>query len=392
MKRGFIVLGIVVGGLCVAELAARVYLFTKHPDRYASTSLITGSVRPPEAATSAQAEPTAGPRRPCQAVPTKLNLYGGRGPDWVREKPPGVMRITALGASTTYGDRSAVEATYPTFLEAALHRRYGRPFEVLNAGVPSRRIEQMIDRLPIEIYPFQPEMVLYYEGFNNAIVRSSPFWYTEISIARFHAHHPIGRLLSRLHHRSMFYTALLEKAHFEWARRPYNAVPEIAYFEAHLRRLVRLLRARAITPVFVLQVTQVPEEPTFRSLRFDDERAIDAAIRQAADAHARPEDAVADIRMTTIRGYQAQVLVEVVRRTGEALGVQIVDPRPAFSRYQGGEPLFCDVIHLTDRGNQLLAEAIAEALAVPGLRPQHVARTPTPTLVAAKATACEAGG
>ncbi len=80
-----------------------------------------------------------------------------------------------------------------------------------------------------------------------------------------------------------------------------------------LARFIRLVRAHGATPVCVLQVTQSPPDPSLRTLRLEDRRAVKAAIAKAVAA----DTTVIDTRYSTrLWTYQAQVLVEVVRRTG----------------------------------------------------------------------------
>jgi hypothetical protein len=52
---------------------------------------------------------------------------------------------------------------------------------------------------------------------------------------------------------------------------------------------------------------------------------------------------------------------------GIEYGVQVIDPRPAFAHAARGAELFCDMVHLRDEGNRLLARAIAEHLDLSGL-------------------------
>jgi hypothetical protein len=119
-----------------------------------------------------------------------------------------------------------------------------------------------------------------------------------------------------------------------------------------------LLRKHKATPILVLQVTQVEQEPSVQDLQLDDYRAVKGLVLKLTkdNAHTTTD------KISRIRAYKTQVLVEVVRRTGNAQGVQVIDPRQAFAQYSGASRLFCDEIHLTDLGSQLLASAIAARL------------------------------
>src|SRR4029079_7866623 len=66
--------------------------------------------------------------------PISVNQMGLRGPE-IGPKPPGTLRVLALGDSFTFGVGARVGETYPAQLEKALRAR-GVRTEVLNAGVP----------------------------------------------------------------------------------------------------------------------------------------------------------------------------------------------------------------------------------------------------------------
>ena len=93
-----------------------------------------------------------------------------------------------------------------------------------------------------------------------------------------------------------------------------------------------------------------------------DSRAIKAAILQKAQARANVvDDPDYDPSLTALWTYQTQTMVEVVRRIGELERIPVIDPRAQFAQIGEARKLFCDIIHLTDDGNRLLATAIADA-------------------------------
>ncbi len=67
-------------------------------------------------------------------IDVSINSLGFRGPEITREKPEGMFRIVALGASTTYGIYVSDEYTYPYQLEKKLDEKFGSDkIEVINA-------------------------------------------------------------------------------------------------------------------------------------------------------------------------------------------------------------------------------------------------------------------
>jgi len=348
--------------LAMAEAGSRVYYVAKHGGGGLAQWLHPFGVR--RLATAEYRYRASGAYTEFDActqreVAFSVNRWGGRGPDWPAGPPPGrTIRILAVGGSMTFGVNNPESATWPVLLQQELSHR-GVTAEVLNLSAPSKRLEQIVDELPEALARWSPRIVLYYEGVNNATAQATGYFAADTAIGRFHHEHVLGRLASSLHYRSVLYTLLLEKLQFMQMARKDQVVPEIDYFRKALARFIRLVRAHGATPVLVLQVTQSPPDPELRTLHLDDHRAVEAAIRKAVDA----DTTVVDTRYSTrLWTYQAQVLVEVVRRTGEAQGVQVIDPRPAFATLPNSAALFCDMVHLRDEGNAVLAGAIGHAL------------------------------
>ena len=296
---------------------------------------------------------------PCfgRKITFTVNEQGGRGKEWTIAKRPGTLRIITLGASSTFGSDSPDWATWPAFLEGVLRRRYGANIEVLNASWPGVRIAYLLHWFTKELYRYDPDMVIYYEGWNDTPMEPSSE--VDANVMHIHSFTWFGPLVSWLHYRSMLYTYLLEKTQFYLAKRYKDAIiPRIRYFQREIKRFIELTRQHKAIPVLVLQANSSKLEPEIRDLRLEDQHAIRAVILTAADANTRSDFDPP----TKIRLYQAQILVEVVRRTGEALGVQVIDPRLALTHARETAPVFCGPIHLTDLGNQILAHYIAEQL------------------------------
>jgi lysophospholipase L1-like esterase len=97
-----------------------------------------------------------------------INHEGFRGPEVAVQKAPGVLRIMAVGSSTTF-DRSVSgdAATWPARLQFSLNQLPGRSVEVINAGVPGYRVMEDLIRLEEELYRYQPDVIILYEGHND---------------------------------------------------------------------------------------------------------------------------------------------------------------------------------------------------------------------------------
>jgi lysophospholipase L1-like esterase len=98
-----------------------------------------------------------------------INSRGFRG----REIAPvkgNTYRIVALGESTTFGMTiSPDDKPWPELLEQMIHERLklSRPVEVINAGVPGYSLEDNLARLSKEILPLKPDMIISYHGYNG---------------------------------------------------------------------------------------------------------------------------------------------------------------------------------------------------------------------------------
>lgn len=97
-----------------------------------------------------------------------INSHGYRGEEFALEKPPGTYRIVALGGSTTYGISLNDDETYPYYLQRELRKRLGTDkIEVINAGLVSATTAESLARFLLKIVPLEPDMVIFYEGYND---------------------------------------------------------------------------------------------------------------------------------------------------------------------------------------------------------------------------------
>ncbi|HXF53654.1 MAG TPA: SGNH/GDSL hydrolase family protein [Hyphomicrobiaceae bacterium] len=82
------------------------------------------------------------------------------------------FRIAAIGSSSTAGTgASSPRMRYPLRLEAELNRRFDpdRNFIVSNLGVGGQLASDMLARMPNEVLPLEPQLVIWQTGVNDAI-------------------------------------------------------------------------------------------------------------------------------------------------------------------------------------------------------------------------------
>ncbi len=84
-----------------------------------------------------------------------------------KAKPDGQLRIAFLGSSAVQLG-STYDTTLPGSLRALLRERYpGRDIEVINAGIQSCVSRQSILHLVFSVVPYQPDIVILYDGVND---------------------------------------------------------------------------------------------------------------------------------------------------------------------------------------------------------------------------------
>jgi|SRR2546426_84494 len=293
-----------------------------------------------------------------------VNHQGFRGPDVAVQKAPSVLRIMAVGSSTTFDPSvSGDTATWPARLRFWLNQLSpGRPVEVINAGVPGYRVIEDLIRLETELYRYQPDIVVLYEGHNDLFgalrggrERLDPQTPTpgEVPVVT-----PWGHWLSR---HSLLYGKLVARVkalRFSAAGRRALATAQPAgqsddavinvgaqQFErdvASFLAVARTLRVRVVIPemVHASGVGTVSER--------------DSALRNIWSStvpFARPE--------TVLRGYVRYnaVLEEVAKQFGATWVPTASFGLTGIQWYQAGDP-----IHFNDRGADRMAHHLAETL------------------------------
>lgn len=88
-------------------------------------------------------------------------------------KPPGMVRIVALGDSCTAGCTNT-DASYPRLLEEILNQNGGTAVQVINAGVGSHSSYQGLQRLKYSVLPYKPDILTVFYGWND-------HWITSVS-------------------------------------------------------------------------------------------------------------------------------------------------------------------------------------------------------------------
>jgi lysophospholipase L1-like esterase len=133
---------------------------------------------------------------PLWAPDERINAAGYRGPELSIERIPGVVRIAALGDSSTFGLPVDADEAWPARLAFELDSR-GIRCEVLNAGVVGYTVSQGIERYLALVRPYRPDIVVAAFGAYNDHLPAKGLPDHE-KIARRKAYSALKRLGARL--------------------------------------------------------------------------------------------------------------------------------------------------------------------------------------------------
>ena len=99
----------------------------------------------------------------------RINSLGFRSPELAQPKPPDVIRVAFLGASTTYcAEVSSNEATWPHLVWQNLARQLpGVRFDYVNAGVPGYGYDAILRNLEVRVRALGPDVIVIYEASND---------------------------------------------------------------------------------------------------------------------------------------------------------------------------------------------------------------------------------
>lgn len=280
---------------------------------------------------------------PCaqRDIEYRLNSVHGRGPEWAAEKPAHTVRLMALGESSTFGAANSEDQTWPALLEQAL-RAQGMSVEVLNFGIPGQRIQGMISALPAVIDKYHPDVVVHYGGFNET--------WQDAEVPSF---------LSSLNYRSMLYTYIYEKMYFRAEASAMRLVPDSRKYEKAFTKLLEITRDHGSRLVVVEQAVAggaTVREGAECAALWANGKALASCLNTLI---AQPDDRYS--RLVRSRMFKTVVLQRVLADVAAREHVPVIDPRA--SVVERANRLFCDEIHLTDKGNAVLTDAIAGPIA-----------------------------
>jgi lysophospholipase L1-like esterase len=271
--------------------------------------------------------------------PISINSKGFRGKEF-SDKSTNIYRIVVVGESTTFGiTLNPDDHPWPELLEEMVRDRLklSKTVQVINAGGPAYDIHHTLCRLQNQILPLSPDMVIAYHGVNGFAL----------------LHDSLPRL-----------TGPLPPA---YEQRPLRLLADAEY-ALKIRHYRRQL--------FPNQSTQPPVLPDVMKTSYADEyhRLIQAArtnnikVVLATFPLAANERSPSDVIEFYRSGYPSiyyQMRANVAHSTlirnlaHEDPQICLADPR---ARLDGDHEKFIDLVHYTQEGRRLVAEAFFEGI------------------------------
>ena len=282
-----------------------------------------------------------------------VNSLGYRGEEFESPKPPGVVRVLAIGGSTTFDVCVTSDAaTWTSRLEEALARRFpGRRIEVVNGGHPGYTTLEMLEKLErIDIDSVEPDVVIAFVGLNDLQPSAAPGFQPDYSVGHAEIQRRFLGFESRppgLLERSLVLYKLrrkLGRAGDEVPMTPRRDAPLPEAEAVYRERLVEMASATAAHGARIAFLTQ--------------------RLRFGPDAPIAPVDSISAFRWLPyltvdgmIRGMARYN--EITRSVGDSLGVPVADVEKGLDVQDSD---FADYCHWTDEGAKKMGEFVARAL------------------------------
>lgn len=284
----------------------------------------------------------------------RTNARGFRGEDFDVAKPPGTVRIVALGGSSTFGYGNRDPQTYPAQLEALLEQRCPdeRRIEVINLGIPHQSSAQILALFRAEGLPLEPDVVTFYEGANDTV--EVPVVALRAGLKRFEPLRQGLRFLRSHLLTLVFVDSLIDTKSRTFTREQVekNSAGKAERFVDNLEALRALCAQRGIELVVASQLLQSQTIPR-EEIRGISQAEEIARVQQRLDERGWV-GATEQWLLIHDRLMQAQ------RAWARQHGVHYMD---LIERLGGDRSVLLSWVHVDPEGNRRIAAELAEALA-----------------------------
>lgn len=267
--------------------------------------------------------------------PISINRRGFRGPEFDPGNDGG-YRIVALGESTTFGMTTQPgDKPWPEVLEELIRERLKtkRPVHVINAGVPAYSLFNNLGRLPDEILPLHPDMIISYHGANGFHTLDNSVLPPLGPIPPIYRERPI-KLAAEAEHRLRLWLYAWRARRHRVAVAPAASPMGTLYATAYLQ-LIECARTNGIRLAlanFSMAVNEASDSKVIDFYQGGGSRAAYSFIRANA--------------------IHSRIVTQIASEHPE---VCFVDTHP---HLDGDHEKFIDVIHFTGEGDRQLADNI----------------------------------
>ncbi len=274
-------------------------------------------------------------------------------------RPPGVVRIAALGGSTTEGMEGPQVDGYPARLESLLrHTEPGLQIEVLNAGHVWWTTKHSMIYYVTQVRRWRPDVVLVLHAVNDLYRSCSPAAFA-LGEYRDDWSHFYGPAINGARPPSFLRFVLgtsLRRMYLHWYSRwrihevdyPLERYRSLAPFERNLEDLVGLIAADGAVPVLITQpaLYRLDLRPEERALiRFGEEFCLTETGWLTAEY-----PSVASLRVAM------DAFNDTIRRVARENGTRLVDLDAEMPR---NLEMLADDVHYTDAGVDFVSARVA---------------------------------
>ncbi len=250
------------------------------------------------------------------------------------------INIVSLGGSSTYGTRVFQEDSYPYLLEKELSKYIDKTVNVINGGLGGYSTPNIISLLSLKIVHLNPEIIIFYVGFNDAWNR---ILYSDFKMDYSHAQKSWAMPDFPFWRNSRLLDVVADKLGYPFNRDPHihlvawqrrSGNPEINLhhssvdaFRKNLMTLFGISRTHGSIPIIVTQATNFKNHPI---------KANNKEWMQAIEEHTK-----------------------IIKQVASDMSVDLIDIRNFMT---DKEEYFVDVLHMNEKGNRKRAEVIADYL------------------------------
>ena len=272
-----------------------------------------------------------------------INNAGFRGPDFLPIKPENTYRIFVIGGSTTFGSASTSDiTTIPGYLQQKFDNENSEVnIEIINAGISAAFSFTEIQLLKNKILGYEPDLIIVYDGANDVVSNypTNDYLYEEKEENSFFEE--IANFVSNYRTIQVFQKFLLYSNEQEWNERliyelkEYDIDKKAQIWENNWSEICQISKEKS----FDMLITIQPMAGT-------SDRKLTDFERMKFIQHDNQ-------KIINYLGVYASALEKLNRSCDN-----VADLRNVFDGIEG--PLFYDHVHVSDRGNKIVAEKLFE--------------------------------